>query len=860
MATLVSPGVSISVNDQSMYTSSGPGTVPLIFIATAANKSDPTTTGSTAAGTVPGTSDTVWSITSQRDLISTFGDPTFYSVSGSSVNGYPLNEYGLLAAYSYLGVSNLAYIVRADLDLAALQASAMQPTSAASAGTFWLNETNTKFGLFKNNTTTWTSVTPAIIYNFTTGTTNTPLATDGKSGDIAIVFQQASGCISYWLYNGVNPSAPWVELGTSLGPSVVMQPVWPDLTTIPVPPATLPAYWVKTSTPAQGANIVIEEMSAVTNSFNTVTSPILASDTAADLFYSTTSTLSANQVYVQTIVGATASGTTPNELQIRYSTGATNSWIPFETVLGAYTAPTNGPANGAYWFNGLQGLDSSGLSTVDLLVSDGQDHWENCNLPGYTLPGATNNPTLYTQPSDPRGNLPVPTLNSGDIWVQTGGTPYPVIYRWVATTWVLVINTDQTTPNGIIFQDARPSPLFKLGGVIGTGVNNGGGNYPDLDPDAPQAALYPKGFLLWNTRASTNVVKQWNSTWIADGITSSPDNTNNGSTGRWVNVSGNSADGTPQMGSNAQQAVVVKAIKSVIESNTNILSETLNFNLIAAPGYVECISDMLTLNDSRADTAFVIGDTPFTLNPDGTSLQKWATNANLALEDGPNGLVSASKYFGCWYPSGLGTNTDGTSVVVPPSHMALRTIAYSDQISYPWFAPAGLQRGVVNNVSDVGYVNSSGEFKTVQLGEGQRNILYTHNINPIRIMPNGGIVLYGQKTRQNYSSATDRINVVRLENYIRYQMNILAQPFLFQPDDDITRKAILASANSFLSELVTLRALYAFVAECDKGNNTNAEIDAHELYLNIAIQPEKDIEFIYIPITIQNTGASLTIT
>jgi phage tail sheath protein FI len=267
---------------------------------------------------------------------------------------------------------------------------------------------------------------------------------------------------------------------------------------------------------------------------------------------------------------------------------------------------------------------------------------------------------------------------------------------------------------------------------------------------------------------------------------------------------------------------------------------------------------MLVLNDDRKDTAFVLGDTPFTLSATGTSLQNWATDHAGAFDNGPDGLVSASKYFACWYPSGLSSNVDGTDVVVPPTHMALRTIAYNDQVAYPWFAPAGLQRGIVNNAADVGYVNASGQFVTVKLNEGQRDILYQNGINPIRVMPTGGIVVFGQKTRQPYASATDRINVVRLENYLRYQLNNLAQPFLFEPNDTTTRKAVTDAFNRALAELITLRALYDFLVVCDTSNNTPARIDRNELWIDIAIQPVKAIEFIYIPIRIMNTGASLT--
>jgi hypothetical protein len=852
MATLVSPGVSISVIDQSINVGAGPGTVPLIFIATQQDKSDPTGT-SIAVGTTQANAGKVYSITSQRDLVSTFGDPVFYSVSGTSLNGYPLNEYGLLAAYSYLGISNLCRVVRADIDTAQLEASPNQPTSPAAVGTYWLDETSSDFGIFIRSGTfpneIWVKVTPAFVLNFATGIDNVPPLSLGVAGDVVVVWETASAQLSYWENSGEG----YLKLGVSGGPGVIISSVWPDLTTL----STTATYWIKTTAPAQGANLVLRRMDTTIGAFLQVEDPILQNDAAANLYYSTNALGSAGQIYVEPVINGVGA-LENNVFEFRQSAGATGPWAPLATIIGSLTVPTSGPVNGQLWFNALLGLDSNGQSTVDILVNDGADHWLNCNLPGFTLPGAVGNPTLYAQSADPRDNVPAPTLASGDIWVDTDVAPYPVIKRWTGTAWSLVSNSDQTTPNGIIFEDARPNPLYTLGGVVGTGENNGGGDNPDLDADAPQAALYPKGFLLWNTRFSTNNVKTWQSPYVFDSVTASPDNTNNDSEGRWVTVSGNNPGGVPYMGAAAQNICIVRAIQSTIVSNEEIRAEDLYFNLIAAPGYVEAIDEMLVLNEDRKQTAFVVGDTPFTLNATGTALQNWATNASVAYGNGADGLVSASKYFAAWYPSGLSTNVDGTDVVVPPSHMALRTIAYNDQVAYPWFAPAGLQRGVVNNAASVGYVNASGQYIPTKLNEGQRDILYTNGVNPIRTMPTGGIVVFGQKTRQPYSSATDRINVVRLENYLRYQLNMLAAPFLFEPNDSTTRKAVKDAFDRFLSELITLRGLYDFLVVCDLSNNTPARIDRNELWIDIAIQPVKAVEFIYIPIRIKNTGSNLS--
>lgn len=922
MATLVSPGVSISVIDQSINVGAGPGTVPLIFIATQQDKSTPDGT-EVAPGTTAANAGKVWSITSQRDLVQTFGDPVFYSVSGTSLNGYPLNEYGLLAAYSYLGLSNLVRVVRADINTVELEPTPIVPTSPATVGTYWFDESaaGSAFGLFVRSGTfpneIWTSVTPEFIYNFATGVANTPDVLDGVDGDYAVVFQTASANLSYW----VKVDGAWTQIGTtaytsgaldssSVGavvtttstvgletgmtpivtagtgtlaanttilsidsatqytlsavPSVALvgatveayfditiQSVWPDLTTV----STTQEFWVKTGSAAQGANLVLRRMDATLAAFVQIEAPILANDTDANTYYSTNPLGSSGQIYIEPVI--TGLSVPVNSLTFNQSSGTTGPWAPLATIVGSETVPTSGPVNGQLWFNAELGVDGNGQTTVDILVADGAGSWQNINLEGFpslvVLPGQ---PTLYAQSGDPRDNVPTPVLAANDVWVDTDVDPYPVIYYWNGSAWVLIDNEDQTSNHGILFTDARPNPMYHSGSY--SGENNGGGLNPDLDPDAPDADLYPKGFMLWNTRYSTDVVKEWQSPYVFNDVPAEPDDTNNGSLGRWANVSGNNAAGTPYMGAAAQNIMIVRAIQSDIVSNEEIRAEDLFFNLIAAPGYVEAIDEMLALNDDRKDTAFVLGDTPFTLAASGTALQNWSTNASVALGNGADGLVSASKYFAAWYPSGLSTNVDGTDVVVPPTHMALRTIAYNDQVAYPWFAPAGLQRGIVNNAGAVGYVNAAGQFVPVKLNEGQRDILYQNGVNPIRVMPTGGIVVFGQKTRQPFASATDRINVVRLENYLRYQLNNLAMPFLFEPNDSTTRKAVKDAFDRFLSELITLRALYDFLVVCDLSNNTPARIDRNELWIDIAIQPVKAIEFIYIPIRIKNTGASLT--
>ena len=117
MAQLSSPGVSVTVVDESFYTPAAAGTVPLFIVASEQNKQNGAGTG-IAPGTTAANAGTVYLLTSQKDLSDTFGVPKFYTDAGNNpIHAGEQNEYGLEAAYSFLGVSNRAYVVRADVDL-----------------------------------------------------------------------------------------------------------------------------------------------------------------------------------------------------------------------------------------------------------------------------------------------------------------------------------------------------------------------------------------------------------------------------------------------------------------------------------------------------------------------------------------------------------------------------------------------------------------------------------------------------------------------------------------------------------------------------------------------------------------------
>jgi hypothetical protein len=243
------------------------------------------------------------------------------------------------------------------------------------------------------------------------------------------------------------------------------------------------------------------------------------------------------------------------------------------------------------------------------------------------------------------------------------------------------------------------------------------------------------------------------------------------------------------------------------------------------------------------------------LPADATAIQAWATNAAGATSTGEAGCVTRNTYLGLFYPSGITSDLSGNLVAVPPSHMMLRTFIRNDTIAYPWLAAAGTRRGNIDNATNIGYIDSAtGEFITIKTRIGIRDVLYINFINPLVFFTGIGLLNYGNKTSFNSSSALDRTNVARLIAYVRRQLTLAARPFVFEPNDALTRQQIQGVVQTLMLDLKAKRGIYDYLVICDESNNTPARIDRNELWVDVALEPVKAAEFIYIPVRVLNTG------
>ena len=166
--------------------------------------------------------------------------------------------------------------------------------------------------------------------------------------------------------------------------------------------------------------------------------------------------------------------------------------------------------------------------------------------------------------------------------------------------------------------------------------------------------------------------------------------------------------------------------------------------------------------------------------------------------------------------------------------------------SFPWFSPAGAQRGAINNALKLAYNPS----------QAQRDILYPKRINPVVFSPGAGIVLFGDKTAQKESSAFDRINVRRLFLTIEGTIERAARSQLFEFNDDLTRTNFLNIVEPYLRDVKAKRGISDFVVICDETNNTPDVIDANTFKADIFVKPARSINFIGLTFVATRTGIS----
>ena len=260
-----------------------------------------------------------------------------------------------------------------------------------------------------------------------------------------------------------------------------------------------------------------------------------------------------------------------------------------------------------------------------------------------------------------------------------------------------------------------------------------------------------------------------------------------------------------------------------------------DMNLLVTPGIIDSLHPYVTglartLAETRQDTFFVMDTNRL------TDSINTAVNQVTSLD---------SNYTAAYWPWLRITGANNIPTWVPPSTLIPGVLAFNDNTQAPWYAPAGLNRGLITATDTY-----------LKLSQSDRDTLYEARINPIANFLNDGIVVWGQKTLQARPSALDRVNVRRLLIAVKKFIASSTRYLVFEQNTNATRNRFLSIVNPYMEQVRANQGLYAFRVVMDQTNNTPDLIDQNILYGQIFLQPTRTAEFIILDFNIQPTGAT----
>jgi hypothetical protein len=321
-----------------------------------------------------------------------------------------------------------------------------------------------------------------------------------------------------------------------------------------------------------------------------------------------------------------------------------------------------------------------------------------------------------------------------------------------------------------------------------------------------------------------------------------------------IPINGSGSFGSAE-GKNVPTGVVASYYENIISENniqgisasayTESISllankDAFNYNVLIAPGL---LSDMggvaYTAINNMINTAQNRGDMMVVFDSSKHSSQISTVLNNTAGYD-----TSYAATYWPWVKT-IDPST-ANQVWVPASTMIPGVYAFNDNVAAPWFAPAGINRGILATSIQAERV----------LTQGNRDTLYQSNVNPISTFPNVGVVIFGQKTLQRKSSSLDRINVRRLLIELKGYISQIADTFVFEQNDTVTRNDFLSSINPYLNSVQQQQGLTAFRVIMDETNNPPNVVDNNQLVGQIYLQPTRTAEFILLDFNILPTGAT----
>lgn len=276
-------------------------------------------------------------------------------------------------------------------------------------------------------------------------------------------------------------------------------------------------------------------------------------------------------------------------------------------------------------------------------------------------------------------------------------------------------------------------------------------------------------------------------------------------------------------------------------------NELYPISVLATPGFVDdaVINAAITLCQNRGDCLYLC-DTPQSLSVSEVISWSNGTGTYSSTMTAINNQYAAVYWPWVQYYDPY----NGVNRWTPPSGWIAGVYAYNDSVAYPWDAPAGLTRGRLTQPIGIEYSASRADRDQLQ---GQGNI-----INPIINITNTGLVVWGQKTTLRQQNDLNRVNVVRLVNYLRSTLANVSLQLVFENNNLVTWSEWVGMVTPLLTQIQNEGGLYAFSVVMNSSTVTNADIQEHYLPGNIYLQPQLDAEYIDIGFVLEPTGVSFS--
>ena len=273
--------------------------------------------------------------------------------------------------------------------------------------------------------------------------------------------------------------------------------------------------------------------------------------------------------------------------------------------------------------------------------------------------------------------------------------------------------------------------------------------------------------------------------------------------------------------------------------------DSLNISMACIPGITEqnIQNALITLAENSQNFLAVVSP------PEGFTTPQQAINWHNGQDTGRTSAINSS-YAAVYWPwlktFNVATSTD---IYVDPAAYAVSIMCFTDSVSDPWFAPAGLTRGRLTKPTDV----------EVILNQGDRDSMYQpgNAVNPIAKFAQDGICIWGQRTAQRTPSALDRVNVRRMMIVIRKMILAATRAIVFEPNDPMTWGRVVNLLQPALDDIRRRRGITEFRVICDETTNTPLRIDRNEMWCRVLIKPTKTAEVLVFELNLTNQSANL---